>query len=64
VHVDEGTIENFHPEKTIVNRGVGDKDPAKQISVPNGKTVTGNFYENVVIKQLKKYYKLVAPKRV
>lgn len=30
--------------------------PVMQIPVPKGKPVTGNFYKNVVIKNLKKWY--------
>ena len=38
------------------------KGPVMQIPVPKGKTVTGNFYKNVVIKKLKKYYESRRPK--
>ena len=34
---------------------------AIQIAVPKGRTVTGRFYKNVVLKQLKKYYKQRRP---
>ena len=33
------------------------KSPAIQILVPKGRTVTGKFYENVVLRKLKTYYK-------
>ena len=35
--------------------------PAIQIAVPKGRTVTGRFYKNIVLKQLKKYYKQRRP---
>ena len=36
--------------------------PAFQISVPKGRTVTGKFYKNVVLRKLKNYYKSRRPK--
>ena len=38
------------------------KSPANQISVPKGRTVTGKFYKNVVLRKLKNYYKSRRPK--
>lgn len=40
------------------------KDPVMQIPVAIGKTVTGNFFINGIIKKLKNITKVVAPKRV
>ena len=33
------------------------KGPAIQILVPKGRTVTGKFYKNVVLRKLKNFYK-------
>ena len=38
------------------------KGPAIQIPVPKGRTVTGKFYKNVVLRKLKNYYKSHSPK--
>ena len=38
------------------------KGPAIQIPVPKGRTVTGKFYKNVVLRKLKNYYKSRRPK--
>lgn len=36
--------------------------PAMQTAVPKGRTVTGKFYKNVVLRKLKKYYQKRRPK--
>ena len=38
------------------------KGPVIQIPVPKGKTVTGKFYKNVVLRKLKNYYNCRRPK--
>ena len=38
------------------------KGPAIGIPVPKGRTVTGKFYKNVVLRKLKNYYKSCRPK--
>ena len=38
------------------------KGPAIQITMPKGRTVTGKFYINVVLRKLKNYYKSRRPK--
>ena len=38
------------------------KGPAYQIPVPKGRTVSGKFYKNVVLRKLKNYYKSRRPK--
>ena len=38
------------------------KGPAIQIPVPKGRTVTGKFYKNAVLRKLKNYYKNRRPK--
>ena len=38
------------------------KGPAVQIPVPRGRTVTGKFYKNVVLRKWKNYYKRGRPK--
>ena len=38
------------------------KGPAIQIPVPKGRTVTGKFYKNVVLRKLKNNYKSRRPK--
>ena len=38
------------------------RGPAIQILVPKGRTVTGKFYKNVVLRKLKNYYKSRRPK--
>ena len=38
------------------------KGPAIKIPVPKGRTVTGKFYKNVVLRKLKNYYKSRRPK--
>jgi hypothetical protein len=41
---------------------INNKGPVIQIPVPKGKTVTGNFYKNIVINKLKKYFESHCPK--
>ena len=38
------------------------KGPVFQIPVPKGRTVSGKFYKNVVLRKLKNYYKSRRPK--
>ena len=39
------------------------KGPAIQIPVPKGRTAAGKFYKYVVLRKLKNYYKVAAPKK-
>ena len=53
---------NTNGQEGFVCYFVTNKGPAIQILVPKGRTVTGKFYKNVVLRKLKNYYKSRRPK--
>ena len=52
---------NTSGEEGFVYYFFTNKGPAIQIPVPKGRTATGKFYKNVVLRKLKNYYKSRPP---